>query len=130
MRSSFTGKMDDGIPSSHSDSTMTPKKKKNGRATFEIQMKKHCLSLKSKDDALFNIRSKIPAFVLKPLKAILNLVVDRISLQHFGYEMERANLPDDFNCFEFGYCGNPAFPYAHIQLDQATKLIPHQDASI
>ena len=25
---------------------------------------------------------------------------------------------------EIGYCGHPAFPYAHIQLEQATKLIP------
>ena len=25
--------------------------------------------------------------------------------------------------FKIGYCGHPDFPYAHIQLDQATKLI-------
>ena len=36
--------------------------------------------------------------------------------------MERADLPDDYNCFEIGYYGHPAFSYAHIQLEQATKL--------
>ena len=25
--------------------------------------------------------------------------------------------------FDIGYCGHPSFPYAHIQLEQATKLI-------
>ena len=40
--------------------------------------------------------------------------------------MERADLPDDYICFEIGYCAHPTFPYAHIQLKQATKLIlPH-----
>ena len=88
--------MDDVIPLSSYDSAMTPKKKKNQRSTFKIQMKKHCLSLKSKDDELFKIRSKIPAFVLNPLKDMLNLVVYRISLQQLEHEMERADLPDDY----------------------------------
>ena len=35
--------------------------------------------------------------------------------------MELADLPDDHNIFEIGYCGHPAFPYAHIQLEQDTK---------
>ena len=40
--------------------------------------------------------------------------------------MERADLPDDYNLFEIGYCGRPAFTYAHIQLGKATNLIlPH-----
>ena len=65
---------------SSSDSAMTPKEKKNRRAMFKIQMKKHCLSLKENDDALFKISPKRPAFVLKILKAMLNLVVDIISL--------------------------------------------------
>ena len=42
---------------------------------------KYSLYLKAKDDALFKNRSKIPAFVLKPLKDMLNLVVYTISLQ-------------------------------------------------
>ena len=87
--------MDDGIPSSSSDSAMTSKKKKNRRSTFKIQMKKYCLYLKAKDYALFKIRSKRPNFVLNPLKYMLNLVVDIISLQQLEYEMERADLPDD-----------------------------------
>ena len=37
--------------------------------------------------------------------------------------MDCADLPDDYNFFEIGYCGNPTFPYAHIQLEKATKLI-------
>ena len=35
-RSSIIDKMDNGIPSSSSDSATTPKKKKNCRATFKI----------------------------------------------------------------------------------------------
>ena len=30
----------------------------------------------------------------------------------------------DYNLFEIGYCGNLNFPCAHIQLEQATNLIP------
>ena len=78
---------------------MTSKKKKNRRATFKIQMNKHSLSLKSKDDALLNISSKISAFVLNQLKAMLNPVVDIIYLQQLEYEMERADLSDDYIFF-------------------------------
>ena len=113
-RSSVTGKMDDRIPLSSSDYTMTSKKKKNLLAMFKIQMKKNCLSLKTRDDALFKVKSKIPTFVLKPIKAIRKFLVDIISLQQLGYEMERSDLPDDYFFFEIGYCGHPAFPYVHI----------------
>ena len=58
-------------------------------------MKEHCLSLKSKDDVLFKIESKMTAFVMKPSKSMLNLVVDRIYIQQLQYEMERADLQDD-----------------------------------
>ena len=61
---------------------------------------------------------------MKPLKAMLNLVMDTISLQELDYEMNCVDLPDDYICSEIGYCGHLAFPYAHIQLYQATKLIP------
>ena len=77
--------MDYVIPSSSSDYAMTSKKKKNCRDIFKIQTKKHCLSLKAKYDALLKIRSKIPAFVMNPLKSILNLVVDGISVQQLEY---------------------------------------------
>ena len=50
---------------------------------------------------------------------MLNPVVDIISLQQLEYEMERADIPDYLK--KIGYCGHPAFSYAHIQLDQATK---------
>ena len=53
----------------------------------------------------------------------LNLVVDIISLQQFEYEIERADLPDDYNFFEIVYCDHPDFPYAYIQLEKSTKLI-------
>ena len=68
------------------------------------------------------IGKKKPAFVLNPLKAMLNLVVEIISVQKLEYEMERVDLPDDYNFFEIGYYSHPAFPYAYIQLYQATKL--------
>ena len=54
---------------------------------------------------------------------MLNLVVDRGSFHKLEYEMERANLPDDYNCSEIRYCGHLAFPYAHIQMEKSTKLI-------
>ena len=37
--------------------------------------------------------------------------------------MKRADLPNDSNFFEIGYCGHPAFPYTHIQIEKVTKLI-------
>ena len=91
--------MNDVTPALSSDYEMTSKKKKNLRDTFKIQMKKYCLYLKAKDGLLFKIRSKIPAFVIKQLKAMLDLVVDRIYLQQLEYEMERADLPDDYIFF-------------------------------
>ena len=60
--------MDNGIPLPSSDSTITSKENKNISATFKIQMKIHCLSLKSKDDALFKSRSKTSAFFTKSIK--------------------------------------------------------------
>ena len=48
--------MDDGIPYLSSDSAMTSKENKNRRATFKIQMKIYCLSVKSEDDVLFKNR--------------------------------------------------------------------------
>ena len=50
--------MDDEIPSSSSDYAMTSKEKKNQHATFKINIKIHCLSLKSEDDALSKKRLK------------------------------------------------------------------------
>ena len=79
---------------------------------------------KAKDDALFKIKPKRPAYVLNPLKAMLNLFVDRISLKQLDYKMEWNDLPNDYNFFQIGYCYHPAFSYAHIQLEQANKLIP------
>ena len=45
--------MDDGTPSSCSDSEMAYKVKKNPRYTFKIKTKMHFYSLKNQDDALF-----------------------------------------------------------------------------
>ena len=55
---------------------------------------------------------------------MINHVVDILSLQQLEYEMDRADIPEDYIYFEMGYCGYPASPYAHIQLKQATKLTP------
>ena len=60
---------------------------------------------------------------MKQWKAMLNLVVERISLQQVEYEMESIDLPDDYNFFEIGYCGHPTLPYALIKLGKAPKLI-------
>ena len=106
--------MDNIITSPSSDSAMKPKEKKNLRDAFKVQMKINCLSLKAEDDALFNNRPKTPAFVLRPLKTMLKSELDRLSLQQLDYEMDRADLPDDYNFCEIGYCGHPNFPYAHI----------------
>ena len=84
---------------------------------------KNGVSLKAQDDAQFKIWSKRPVFVLNTMKFILNLVVGRIYPQQFEYETEHTGFPDDFNFSENGSWGHPAFPYAHIQLDQATELI-------
>ena len=54
---------------------------------------------------------------------MMNLVVDRISLEQLEYEMERAVLPGDYIFLGIAYCDHPAFTYAHIQLEQATNLI-------
>ena len=83
----------------------------------------NCYSLKAEDDALFNNRLKIPAFVLRPLMFMLNFEVDILSLQQLEYEMDCTYYPVDYNYFEIGYCGHPNFPYANIQFKQANNLI-------
>ena len=77
--------------------------------------RKEIIYLKKKDDALFKISPKIPAFVLEPLKAMPKLVV---------WQKWSALIFLMIAIFKIGYCGHSAFPYAHIQLEQATKLIP------
>ena len=37
--------------------------------------------------------------------------------------MERVDIPDDYICFEIGYCCHPDFSLTHIQLEKSTKLI-------
>ena len=114
--------MNYGNPLSSSDSEMASNVKKNRPSTFE-KMNMHCYSLKIYEDALFHNRSKIPDFVLRPLKSMLNFELYRLSLQQLEYEMDRADYPVDFNFFEIGYCGYPNFPYANIEFKKATNLI-------
>ena len=47
---------------------------------------------------------------------MLKIEVDRLSLQKLEYEMKRADIPEDYNCFEIGYCVHPTFPYSHIPI--------------
>ena len=54
---------------------------------------------------------------------MLKSEVDRLSLQQLEYEMDCADPPDEYICFEIGYFGDPNLPYANIQLKQSTKLI-------
>ena len=50
---------------------------------------------------MFNNRSKIPTFVLRPLKAMLNFEVDRLSLQQLEYKMDRTDYPVDYNFLKY-----------------------------
>ena len=49
---------------------------------------------------MFKNRSKKPALVISPLKAMLKSEVDRLSLQQLEYEMDCADYPDDYNFLE------------------------------
>ena len=50
---------------------------------------------------------------------MLNFEVDRLSIQQLKYEMDYTGFPDDY-IFFIRYGGNSKFPYAHIQIEQAT----------
>ena len=52
---------------------------------------------------------------------MLKSEVVRSSLHQLEHEMDRADFPDDYNFFEIVYCGPPTFPYANIQIEQATN---------
>ena len=54
---------------------------------------------------------------------MLNLEVDRLSIQELEHGMDCTDYPVDYNFFEIGYCGHPNSPYKNIQLKQATNLI-------
>ena len=60
------------------------------------KMKINCYYLKIEDAALLNNRSKIPTFVLRPLKYILNFEVHRLSLQQLEYRMDHTGYPVDY----------------------------------
>ena len=60
-------------------------------------MKMHCYTLKNKDDAIFNNRFKNPAFVIGTLKTMLNDEVYILSLQQLEYEMDHADITNDYN---------------------------------
>ena len=108
---------------SYSDSEIASKVNKNHSSTFKIQIKIHSYSLKIDDGALFNNGSKIPSFVISPLKSVLNFEVYRLSLQQLEYEMDCTYNPVSCNFSEIVYCGHPNFPYANIWFKQATNLI-------
>ena len=69
------------------------------------------------------IGKKTYLFLLRPFLTILNLEVDRISLQKLEYEIDCTEYPVDYNFFETGYCGHPNFPNTNIQLKQASDLL-------
>ena len=62
-------------------------------------MKDNCLSLKLDDDDLSKNRSKIPTFVIRSFLTMLNLEVDKISLQQLEYEIDRTDYPVNYICF-------------------------------
>ena len=55
----------------------------------------HCYSLKIDYDALCKDSSKRPAFVIRPLKPMINYELDRLYLQKFEYEMDSTYYPVD-----------------------------------
>ena len=61
------------------------------------KMKFNYLYLGLDDDELFKNRSQISKFVIRPFLAMLNLEVDRISLQKLEYKMDRTDYPFDYN---------------------------------
>ena len=80
-------------------------------------------SIEIDDDALFKNRPKRPAFVLRPLRSMLNFEVERLSLHQLEWEMDCTDYPVDYNFSEIGYCGHPNFPYANTQFKKSTNLI-------
>ena len=90
---------------------------------FVKKMNMRFYSPKINDDALFNNRSKISAFLLKPLKSMLNPKVYRLYPQQLEHKMYCTDYPVDYSFLEIGYCGHPNFPYSDIQLKKATNLI-------
>ena len=92
--------MNDGTTSLSSDYEMASKIKKsfvkNCHAMFYKKMKFNCLYLRLDDDDLFKNRLKRPKFVIKPFLAMLNLEVDRISLQKLEHEMDRTDYNSDY----------------------------------
>ena len=71
--------------------------------------------IKAQDDALFKNRQKRPAFLLRPLKSMLNFEVHGLSLQQLEYKMDCNDYPVDYKKNQIGYFGHPNFPYANIQ---------------
>ena len=51
----------------------------------------NCLYHKIDNDDLFKNRSKISTFLLRPFFIMINLEVDRISLQQLEYGMDRTD---------------------------------------
>ena len=72
----------------------------NYHATFDRKMKFNFHALKLDDDGRFKNRLKRPTFFIKPFSTMLNLEVDRISLQQLEYEMDRTDYPVDYSFFE------------------------------
>ena len=93
--------MNNGIPSSSSDSEMASKIKKrfvkNCHATFDKKMKFNCRAIKLDDDDLFKNMSKIPTFVTRPFLTMLSLELGRIYLQQLDYEMDHTDYPLNHN---------------------------------
>ena len=81
-----------------SDDEFTPKYKKsygvNIKANFNAFMDRRREELIVADNVLFKNRKTFPKFVLAPLRAFLNLKLDRLSLLHIECEMDSTGYPD------------------------------------
>ena len=122
MRSSITGKLDNVIPSSSSNYATTSKRRKSALTSLSSKWKNivylskhkmmHCLGIGFKNwhytEAIKGYARPCSVQNTSPSTSVWN--GNRWSSWWLQF-------------FEIGYCGHPAFLYAHNQQEQSTKLI-------
>ena len=89
-------------------------------------MVRKCDDILEGENVLFKTRKFLPQFVLSPLRAFLNLKLDRLSLLKLEYEMDSTGYPYYHKFFELGYCGHTQYPHSKFFFDQARALILSQ----
>ena len=115
--------MDSGITLSSSDSAMAPKKNKTAVPCLQSKWKNIVYLLKQRMTHCLRLGKK-NCVCTEAIKGHAEPCIG----QNFSPETWVWSGAHWYSlwliCFEIGYCGHPAFPYALIHLQQATKLIP------